>query len=460
METPRDIALESLDQRSLTASRLSSTTSREPSSNRKAVLVAMASFMVTFTGCGLTFAFGVYQELYESLEGPFANASPATIDLIGTLAVSLMTMGAPFASAWTKAYSPRTVTLIGGVIFALGNVLASFSQQLWHFIFTQGIILGIGTCLSYIPAVTVAPGWFNEKRALAMGVVLSGTGVGGVFWAPVIRLLNESIGFRHALQLTGGVAFLLISAAGMILSWDAESERRIALERQTRSSRTGAFQVPLVNWRVARSKKFLAHALSALFQAAAYYGPIYFLSAYARTLGYSAAAGANLIAISNASSAGGKVVLGYVADRFGRLNTLFLCTLVSTFITLGLWLPSTLLGPNTASKALFITFAITYGIFAGAYVSLFPTSLMEVFGAQNFASVNGFLYMARGCGALLGTPITGSLVRNGKVGSGVALGSPLGYRNSCTMVGALLAAATVTSLWLRLEAAGISKFRA
>jgi hypothetical protein len=39
---------------------------------------------------------------------------------------------------------------------------------------TQGLLLGLGTCLSYIPAVTVTPGWYDKRRALAMGIVLSG----------------------------------------------------------------------------------------------------------------------------------------------------------------------------------------------------------------------------------------------------------------------------------------------
>lgn len=125
---------------------------------RQQILVVVSSTMLTFTGCGLNFAYGVYQELYETLDGPFQGASAAEIDLIGTLAVSLMTLGAPFASAWTKSYSPKNVTIVGGALFLVANIAASFGTQLWHFLLTQGILLGCATCLSYIPAVTVAPG--------------------------------------------------------------------------------------------------------------------------------------------------------------------------------------------------------------------------------------------------------------------------------------------------------------
>lgn len=412
----------------------------------------MASFFVTFTGCGLNFAFGVYQELYETLGGPFANATPATIDLIGTLAVSLMTMGAPFASSWTKAYGARNVTLAGGIILGLSNVLASFGQRLWHFILTQGLLLGVGTCLSYIPAVTISPGWFDARRGLAMGVVLSGTGIGGVVWAPFLRYLNEAIGFRNTLRLTGALGFVLISLCALVLRWDPESEQRIKAESQSRSH----LRVPLVNWQIAKSRKFFAHACGALLHSAAYYTPVYFFSAYARTLGYSSVTGANFIAASNATSAGGKIVLGYAADRLGRLNTLFMCTFVASITVLGFWLPSTLFGASEAGKALFVTFAITYGIFAGAYVSLFPTSLVELFGVQHFASVNGFLYMIRGFGTLFGTPLAGTFIHH----SGNVMGTAVGYEKSSIIVGVFMFVAAVAVCLARFEAAGLTRLKA
>lgn len=324
-----------------------------------------------------------------------------------------MTIGAPLASAWTKVYTPRTVTLIGGTLLLLANTLASLSTQLWHFLLAQGVLLGCATCLSYIPAVTIAPGWFDARRGLAMGIILSGTGVGGVVWAPALRALNAAIGFRNTLRLTGGIGFALVSAAAMALEWDPASAARIAAERPSppsrsprRSSRlslaprsTLRTRIPLVNWRIANSRLFVAEAAGAALQAAAYYTPVYFFSSYARSLGYSAAAGASFIAASNASSAAGKVLLGYTADRAGRLNTLLFCTLVSAATALGLWFPSTRagqegegVGGNGRARALFVAFAVLYGVFAGAYVSLFPTVLVELFGVQNFASVNGFLY--------------------------------------------------------------------
>ncbi|RFU27835.1 hypothetical protein B7463_g8499, partial [Scytalidium lignicola] len=418
------------------------------------ILVVLAAFLAMFTTCGLNFAFGVYQELYESMSAsddpnPFTGASPAQIGLIGTLAVSLMSLGAPLASAWCKSYSPRTITLVGGVIFAIANVLASFSQKLWQFMLTQGILLGLGTCLTYIPAVTVSPGWFNKHRGLAIGIVTSGTGVGGVAWAPTLRALNESIGFRNTLRFTGGISFLLVGFSSIMLRWEPETEQRNRIEIQSSQSR---FFVPLINWRVARSRKFIAQCMSAGLQGAAYYAPVYFFSSYARTLGYSAATGATFIALSNAASAIGKVVIGFTADRVGRMNMLLFCTLVSAAVAFGLWLPSTLYGGDGKGKVLFVTFTILYGIFAGAYISLLPTVLVELFGVQHFVSVNGFLYMVRGITSLIGTPVAGALISGSSVSTDSA-GMSKSYMKTTILIGALLAGATLGVTWARIEAA-------
>lgn len=418
----------------------------------RASLVVVAAFLSIFTGCGINFAFGVYQELYESMsvspeQNPFTGASPAQIDLIGTLAVSLMSLGGPFASGWCKSYSPRAITFAGALIFTLANVLASFCQSLWQFILTQGVILGCGTCLTYITAVTVTPGWFTKHRGLAIGIVSSGTGVGGVVWAPALRALNDHIGYRNTLRVTAAVSFVLLGAASIMMDWDPQSKQRNRLQYGS-GSPGRRFLVPLVNWRVAKSRKFVAQCCSAGLQAAAYYAPVYFMSAYARTLGYSSASGAAVIALSNGASAAGKVIIGHLADRAGRINVLLVATFISAIGTLGLWLPSTLSAGDVAGRPLFITFAIIYGIFAGAYISLFPTALVEIFGAQHFASVNGFLYMVRGFAALFGTPIAGLLIRTG---AGNAVQVSHQYLNTSVLIGMLLVGAALGVTWVRIE---------
>ncbi|KAI5456638.1 major facilitator superfamily domain-containing protein [Mariannaea sp. PMI_226] len=426
--------------------------------SRKCVIICIASFVNVFTCCGLNFAYGVYQALFERMarepDTPFTGASPAEIDLIGTIGIALMTMGAPFVVAWSKRFSPRKVSFLGGIIFGLSMILASFGQQLWHFVLTQGLLLGIGTSLSYMTSVTVAPTWFSARRGLALGIILSGTGIGGLVWAPALTASINSIGYRNTLRLSGAISCVLVTCASSALAWEPEFKARLDIENSaaTRSSAAGRFggifDVPLVDWRVAKTSKFAAHALGSIFQAAAYYIPVFFFASYAITLGYSTTAGSNFIAISNACNALGKIVIGYAADRIGRLNTLFLTTLMSAVATVCFWLPSTASSDaGSDSRNLFISFTIFYGIFASAYVSLFPASIVELFGVQNFASVNGVLYMVRGMATLIGTPVGGVMIRSSTRGLG-----PKAYEDMSILVSCLLFAATLSVMWVRLEA--------
>ncbi|KAJ5325444.1 Sucrose/H+ symporter [Penicillium brevicompactum] len=418
----------------------------------QSISIICASTALVFTGCGINFAFGVFQELYDTMSKepntPFTGATPAQIDLIGTLSIALMTIGAPFATTWIKQYPPRNVIWASGVIYSGALVLASFSQALWQFILTQGCLLGIGTCLIYMPSVTVAPTWFSLHRGLAMGIILAGTGVGGVAWPLAFRYLIDSVGFRNTLRITAGISFVLVSGSGVFIRWPANQLARIQVENAALSRSSNIFRLPRVDWRVARSRKFLAHALGAALQSAAYYTPVFFFASFARTLGYSQATSANFIAISNAANAIGKVVIGHAADRMGRLNTLVLTTLISAISVLALWLPSCLSTTQLSGSNLFIAFTIFYGIFASAYVALFPTSLVELFGVQNFASVNGLLYMIRGFATLVGTPVAGALIR----GHNQKNMGPRSYENTSIMVGVLMVVATLAVTWARLEA--------
>lgn len=50
--------------------------------------------------------------------------------------------------------------------------------QIWHLLLTQGFLYGVGSSMMYFPILSVAPEYFDQHRGSAMGVILSGAGVG------------------------------------------------------------------------------------------------------------------------------------------------------------------------------------------------------------------------------------------------------------------------------------------
>lgn len=144
------------------------------------------------------------------------------------------------------------------------------------------------------------------------------------------------------------------------------------------------------------------------------------------------ASGAALLSVNNAVNTVSRIAMGFIADVAGRQNTLVLSVIGSAICVAVFWLSSA----YSDDMGLWLTFVVTYGLFAGGkrpksstdirdcgpiltrclvsgYNSLFPTTVIEVFGAQAYASVNGFIYFIRGLGALWGSPVAGALVTSG-----------------------------------------------
>ncbi|KAM9884217.1 MFS monocarboxylate [Verticillium dahliae] len=383
----------------------------------KYVTVILAAFMINSTACGILFGFGVYQEHYETMvlqEGsPFTGASSATIDLIGTLSASLMTITAPFVMAWVKYFKPQYGLWAGGILFGVASVLANFGKVLWHFQLAQGLLLGIATGLSLVPSMTIAPTWFEKRRGLAMGFISAGTGIGGLVWAPTISACIENIGFRNTLRLTACLATTIICISGSFLDWEPSMANHLAAKNEALSPVTALFKIPLPDWQTVKQPKFILQAASTIFQSTAYYTPVFFTVLYAKSLGYDEREGANLTALSNACNAVGKIAVGFISDRVRRLNSFFLTTLLTAIFSLGLWVPSTLIGTvnEPTAKNLFISFTVLYGLFASASISLFPVALIELFGVKEIPRMGGVFYMLHGLATLVGTPVAGVLVQ-------------------------------------------------
>ncbi|KAJ5894297.1 hypothetical protein N7495_005988 [Penicillium taxi] len=423
------------------------------SSGFQHILVVAAGFMAMFMTCGIIFTYGVYQAIYEELaqepNTPFTGASSSIISLIGTLSIAIMSMGGPFISAWAKLYGPQPVIMAGGVVFGLGCILASLSEYVWEFALTHGVLVGVGTCMVYVPTMSVAPTWFDKRRGLAMGIVISGSACGAMVWPPILRAITSSIGFRNALRISGCLNVLFVPISGLLLRWEPSFQAKLLEQTAGLSKKTGWLKVPLVNLEVAKSKKFVAQALGCFLQSTGYSTPLFFYAAFARSLGYSDSMADNFITISNAANFVSRIVIGYTADKLGRLNVLYATTVLSSVAVFAFWLPATFADDTISSKTadvLFIFFAISFGAFGSAYISLFPASLIELFGVKHFTSVNGALYFIRGAGALLGTPLTGLLIPGQS-----ALSGPSHYERVAITVGILLFAASCATFWVRIE---------
>lgn len=225
-----------------------------------------------------------------------------------------------------------------------------------------------------------------------MGFVLSGAGVGGLILSPVTAALLSQLGPRWTLRILA----LLNVIISLPIALNA-APSRFRTRRQTH-----------VNLSLAVKPAFLLSVGAAFLQAAGNLLPLTFLVEYSRAIGYSASFGAVLLAISNGVNSAFRVLAGYAGDKFGRQNTLIVTVVVSAMTVVAFWLTS--VDANGGNQALWVLFIVFYGVAGGGYNALFPTTVVEVFGLQAYASVNGFMYFVRGLGAMVGSPIGGQIL--------------------------------------------------
>ena len=56
--------------------------------------------------------------------------------------------------------------------------MTSLCSHYWQFVIAQGLVVGLGCGLHFVPAIAVLPTYFSSKRALTLGIGASGSSLG------------------------------------------------------------------------------------------------------------------------------------------------------------------------------------------------------------------------------------------------------------------------------------------
>ncbi|KAG5637794.1 hypothetical protein H0H81_003186 [Sphagnurus paluster] len=399
-------------------------------------LLLLTGFFMTFHVIGINSVFGIFQELYTSPETIIVDSQgqDALVSLVGAIGSGLTWSGSIFVNPlMARVENLKIVTLSGVVIMSLGLLLASISTRLWHLYLTQALLYGVGSSMYYFPIMSITPIYFDKHRGFAMGLILAGSGIGGMVIAPVLNLLINKYGVHWALRILG----IWNLAVGIPIACVIRHRPGFGTRGRTR-----------MNIGLVKRGTFLYQASGAFLQAAGNVVPTVYLTTYCvSVLNYSRSTGSLLLALNSGVNSLSRVAMGVLADRIGRQNTTIGSVFLSGLSVFALW--------YDAPRAKYIAFVVFYAIYAGGYNALLPTTITDIYGVENYASVNGFVYFIRGMGAVFGAPLAGVILgtykRNGDTGTAFAGLSVLQSRfNSVSLYsGALLVAAGVCVTYVR-----------
>ncbi|KAG0268571.1 hypothetical protein DFQ27_006350 [Actinomortierella ambigua] len=361
--------------------------------SRYGYVIVFCGFMIYFVVFGTEHTFGVYQQFATSDAAPefLHGASSERVAMIGTLATTFTYLLGMLSGRFVDQYGYRAAAIVGSCIMAAGLIGASFAQNIATLYGCQGFLLGIGSSLVYLPAVACPAHWFDRHRSAAIGIVVSGSGFGGLVLGPTIEHLISSVGFRWTLRLQGLLCLIGIGGSGLFL--------------KTRLPRLPgeANKKPPMDFRICKQVPFITLATANFLLSLGYMIPFFFLSTYSVHIGLTPKTGALLIGLMNGASLLGRIILGFVTDRVGRINMLCLCATVSGLSILCLW-------PVAKSTGVLVVFSLLYGWHCGGFYAVLGSVIAQLFGLDHLGTVTGALFGSVGLGYLIGAPVSGILL--------------------------------------------------
>lgn len=350
----------------------------------RAWVVSCAAFVASFVAYGFLYAFGVFLKPMGSALG----VSHAVMSLLfSSMSLSGYALG-PLTGDWADHVGPRKVMMAGALVFA-GGVMATAHASSFAVAFPcLGIGVGAGLASVYVPSLAAVGEWFKKERAMALGIAVSGIGVGTLVAAPLGAWLVREYGWRTTLTIEGaaGGGLLLLSALFMF-------KPPVKVE-----SKRGSREV----WAKVRSRPFLLVFMARLLTGIPVFVTMVYLPALATKEGVGSVSAAALVGYIGAGSLLSRVGLNAAAEKIGAIVPFqFSCVLVA--LACVIW-------TFAYTYPALVLFVVVMGISYGGVASLTPAVAIQIFGLESIGELLGFLLLSYGVAAAVGPPIAGLLV--------------------------------------------------
>lgn len=184
-----------------------------PDGGRTAWLQVLATHLINAMTWGYAAAFGVYQLYYvETLGLPASQVS-----WIGSVQIFFTYVICAVSGRLSDAGYTRETVAVGTFLAVFGTFMTSLATTYWQIFLAQGVCIGIGLGVAFMPAISVLSSYFEKHRAFALAVSAVGTSVGSVTFPAMIQYLTPQIGFPWAVRCAGFVALTMAVIANLLL---------------------------------------------------------------------------------------------------------------------------------------------------------------------------------------------------------------------------------------------------
>ena len=414
-----------------TASTRETTTTGVP--NRWLILVAAVLVQLAI---GAVYAWSVFGKAMQADEAFGWSKSKAAVPF--EVVIGMIFVGSYIGGRIQDRKGPRVVALVGGVIYSIGVILASFADgdRFWLLIVGYGVLGGFGLGMVYIVPIAMLQKWFPDKPGLITGIAVAGFGFGAVITAPLgARLIDNTPDLPTRAFLPLGIGYLVAILIGASLFQNPP--KGYAPPGMAAPAATG--QAKTTTGPVASKRDFTQdealrtrqwYLLTAILTLSVTAG-ISLISVAAGSAadiaGYSTLAAASLVGTLGLFNGAGRIFWGWISDRIGKMPA-FMGILGIQGICL-------ILIPHVANAALFaVLAALVYTCYGGAFGTM-PSTAGKFFGVSNAGAIYGLMLIGWSIGGVVGPLLIARLI-----------GEEKAYTLGFTVVGVIALAALVIPL--------------
>ena len=350
--------------------------------------VALASALGLFVGFGslLVFTFGIF---LKPLTEEFSWSRQAYSLAFGIAAMTVA-VSSPGLGYLLDRFGPKRIILpcltIYGCAFASLFLLTHHIIQFYATFVVMGLV-GNGTAqLAYSQAVST---WFDRRRGTALALLMAGSAIGAMVLPPAAQSLILHLGWRVAFLALGSMILLL----GLPVVTRFVREKPGFRDSGRREAQGASLSQALM------SRPFWI-LITALFLASiSQNGALTHLSALLTDRGVSAGGAAIALSAMGAASLLGRLVTGWLLDRFFAPWVAFSLLTISTF---GVFLLSTAHSLVIGSLA-----AALIGLGMGGEADITPYLLSRYFGFRSFSTLYGCSWTSYAIAGAIGPVLMG-----------------------------------------------------
>lgn len=374
-------------------------------------LTVAALFVVTFGISTPLAAFGVFLPVLAEAFG-WSRGAISTALSINLMLGGLAGLG---IGALADRHGPRVLLLPTVALAGAAFGLVSTVHALWQLYLFVGVLGGVGMSSFYLLSATTVARWFDERRGLALALVLVGFNLGYISGGPLAAGLIAAVGWRAAYALLGGGCGAITLLAALFVRLPRPSEasalRLMSARAPELMNTKGAVHQPersghghergySLRDALADRRQWCLNVAWLLLGGLAFMVTVHIVP-FARDQGVSLAGASLALTAYGIGSVIGRLTAGAMSDRIGTVTTMRIAYALQTLALLALmWLPS---------REMFFASLAAFGAGFAASDTMFAKVIPDVFGVRAIGAIMGVLTFGWRAGAAVGPAAAGFL---------------------------------------------------